>query len=251
MIDCREFCAVKKETLKKVLVGEFTWGQLLRSTAVVFLAVIVFALTCLFWSKIATGSFAAFDAAGVALVDTWHLDRFVLSGISIYEYPWQIFVLGFLMGVIGITPVLVSQLMSFSHALPFLLSVLFLANMPGLTIALYISCVGVACRPLRFRSRIISVALCMAPQLIYWGIFGGARDYEALLWGVSFAPWACAWLVGLSIAGIVLAIGHFTRYKPGLIWIVTGLFLGLAVGVFQPLRNLKGSSERFVNADRA
>jgi len=198
-----------------------------------FLAIIVFALTCLFWSKIATGSFAAFDATGVALLDTWHLDRFVLSGISIYEYPWQILVLGFLMGVIGITPVLVSQLMSFSHALPFLLSILFLANMPGLTIALYISCVGVACRPLRFRSRIISVALCMAPQLIYWGTFGGARDYEALLWGVSFAPWACAWLVGLSIAGIVLAIGHFTRYKPGLIWIVTGLFLGLAVGVFQ------------------
>ncbi|MCF7972875.1 MAG: hypothetical protein K9N55_03570 [Phycisphaerae bacterium] len=198
-----------------------------------FLAVIVFALTCLFWSKIATGSFAAFDAAGVAVVDTWYLDRFVLSGISIYEYPWQILVLGFLMGVIGIAPVLVSQLLSFSHSLPFLLSILFLANLPGFALVLFISCVGVACRPLRFRSRIISVALCMAPQLIYWGYFGGARDYEALLWGVSFAPWVCAWLVGFTIAGIVLAIGHFTRYKPGLIWIVTGLFLGFAVGVFQ------------------
>jgi hypothetical protein len=198
-----------------------------------FLAVIVFALTCLFWSKIATGAFAAFDAAGVASVDTWHLDRFVLSGISIYEYPWQILVLGFLMGVMGIAPVLVSQLLSFSHSLPFLMSILFLANLPGFALTLFISCVGVACRPLRFRSRIISVALCMAPQLIYWGYFGGARDYEALLWGVSFAPWVCAWFVGFTIAGIVLAIGHFTRYKPGLIWIVTGLFLGLAVGVFQ------------------
>ncbi len=198
-----------------------------------FLAVIVFALTCLFWSKIATGSFAAFDAAGVTLVNTWHLDRFVVSGISIYEYPWQILVLGFLMGVIGITPVLVSQLMSFSHSLPFLLSILFLANLPGFAVALFVSCVGVACRPLRFRSRIISVALCMAPQLVYWGYFGGARDYEALLWGVSFGPWVCAWFVGLIIAGIVLTVGHFTRYKPGLIWITSGVFLGIAVGVFQ------------------
>jgi hypothetical protein len=198
-----------------------------------FLAVMVFALTCLFWSKIATGAFAAFDAAGVALLDTWHLDHLVLSGISIYEYPWQILVLGILMGIIGIAPVLVSQLMSFSHSLPFLLSVLFLANLPGFALALFVSCVGVACRPLRFRSRIISVALCLSPQLIYWGYFGGARDYEALLWGVSFGPWVCAWLVGLVIAGIVLAIGHFTRYKPGLIWITTGVFLGIAVGVFQ------------------
>ena len=198
-----------------------------------FLAVIVFALTCLFWSKTATGSFAAFDAAGVARIDTWHLDRFVLSGISIYEYPWQIVVLGILMGVMGIAPVLVSQLMSFSHCLPFLLSILFLANLPGFALALLLSCVGVACRPLRFRSRIISVALCMAPQLIYWGYFGGARDYEALQWGVSFGPWVCAWLVGLIVAGIVLTIGHFTRYKPGLIWITTGVFLGVAVWVFQ------------------
>jgi hypothetical protein len=198
-----------------------------------FLAVIVFALTCLFWSKIATGSFAAFDANGVTSIGTWHLDRFVVSGISIYEYPWQILVLGFLMGVIGIAPVLVSQLMSFSHSLPFLLSILFLANLPGLALALFVSCVGVACRPLRFRSRIISVALCMAPQLGYWGYFGGARDYEALFWGVSFGPWVCAWLVGLIIAGIVLVIGHYTRYKPGLIWITTGVFLGIAVGVFQ------------------
>lgn len=198
-----------------------------------FLAVIVFALTCLFWSKIATGSFAAFDAAGVARVDTWHLDRFLLSSISIYEYPWQILVLGFLMGIIGIAPVLVSQLLSFSHALPFLLSILFLANLPGFALALFVSCVGVACRPLRFRSRIISVALCMAPQLAYWGYFGGAREYEALQWGASYGPWVCAWLVGLVIAGIVLLIGHYTRYKPGLIWITTGLFLAIAVGVFQ------------------
>ena len=72
-----------------------------------FLAVIVYALCCLFWSKIATGSFAAFDAVdpnssplgGLFSMDTWHLDRFTLTGVSILEYPWQILVLGLLMGV--------------------------------------------------------------------------------------------------------------------------------------------------------
>ena len=113
------------------------------------------------------------------------------------------------------------------------MGVVFLANLPGLALSLLISCIGVACRPLRFRSRIIAIALCMAPLLIYWGMFGGAREYEALLWGFSFAPWVCAWLIGLGIAGIVLAIGHFTRYKPGLIWITTGLFLTTAVCVFE------------------
>ncbi len=46
MVDCRELCAVKKETLKKVLVGKFSWRRLLRSTAVIFLVVIVFTLSC-------------------------------------------------------------------------------------------------------------------------------------------------------------------------------------------------------------
>ena len=37
---------MKKETLKKLLVGEFSWRQLLRSTVIVFLIVIVFTLSC-------------------------------------------------------------------------------------------------------------------------------------------------------------------------------------------------------------
>jgi len=198
-----------------------------------FLAMFAFALCCLFWSKIVTGSFGSFDAAGMTDLQSWHLNRYVSTGVSIFEYPWQILVLGLLMGVLGIAPVLVAQLMSFSHSLPFILAVLFLANLPGLALFLCISCVGVACRPLRFRSRIIAIALCVAPQLIYWGTFGGGRDQEALVWGISFAPWVCAWLMGLLIAGTVLMIGHFTRYKPGLIWTSTGLVFLTAIGVFE------------------
>ncbi len=198
-----------------------------------FLAIIVFSLTCLLWSKIATGSMASFDPNALFSLEAWRLDRLVLSGVSIFEYPWQILVLGLLMGVLAIAPILVSQLMSFSYSLPFILAVFFLTNLPGFALSLLVSCVGAACRPLRFRSRIIAIALCMAPQLIYWWFLGGAEASEPLVWGFSFSPWVCAWLVGLALAGVVLGIGHYTRYKPGLVWTSTGLVLVVTLCVFE------------------
>ncbi|MCJ7663086.1 MAG: hypothetical protein MUO24_02460, partial [Desulfobacterales bacterium] len=152
---------------------------------------------------------------------------------SIFEYPWQILVAGLLMGILAVAPVLVSQLMSFRYSIVFILVVFFLANLPGFAICLLISCFAAACRPLRFRSRFIAIALCTAPQLIYWGFLGGAREVEPIKWGFSFAPWVCAWLIGLSIAGIILGIGHYTRYRPGLVWVVTCVFLLLAIVTFE------------------
>jgi hypothetical protein len=111
--------------------------------------------------------------------------------------------------------------------------VFFLADLPAFAICLLISCIAAACRPLRFRSRFIAIALCTAPQLFYWGYFGGARGLEPLKFGFSFAPWICAWLIGLGIAGLVLGIGHFTRYRPGLVWTFTFIFLLLAVVTFE------------------
>jgi hypothetical protein len=137
------------------------------------------------------------------------------------------------MGVLAIVPVLMSQLMSFSYSLPFILGVALLANLPGFAICLLVSCFGAASRPLRFRSRFIAIALCMAPQLLYWGYFGGAKGVEPLKWGFSFAPWVCAWFDALCIAGIVLGIGHFTRYRPGPVWIVTGMMVLMAGVVFE------------------
>jgi hypothetical protein len=153
--------------------------------------------------------------------------------VSIFEYPWQILVLGLLMGVLGIVPVLISQLMSFRYSLLFILAVALLAGLPGFAICLFVSCIATACRPLRFRSRFIAIALCMAPQLLYWGFFGGATGVEPIKWGFSFAPWICAWLTGLAMAGLVLGIGHFTRYRPGLVWMCTALVLLIAATVFE------------------
>ncbi len=197
------------------------------------LAVAAFGISCLFWSKILTGSFWSFNFVAVTSPEFWHLGQSDRTVVSIFEYPWQILVLGLLMGILGIVPVLISQLMSFRYSLLFILTVFFLANLPAFAICLLISCVAAACRPLRFRSRFTAIALCTAPQLLYWGYFGGARGGEPITWGFSFTPWICAWLIGLGIAGLVLGIGHFTRYRPGLVWTFTSVFLLLALVTFE------------------
>ena len=185
------------------------------------ISVVVFGFCCVLWSKILTGQLWSFNLDNALLVSSWHLGGYTVSGLSIFEYPWQILVLGLLMGILAIVPVLVSQLMSFSYSLPLILEVFFLANLPGFALCLLISCIAVACRPLRFRSRFTAVVLCTAPQLFYWGYFGGASGVEPVKWGFSFTPWISAWLIGIAIAGGVIAVGHFTRYRPVVIPLFT------------------------------
>ncbi|MCK4752552.1 MAG: hypothetical protein KAS75_03835 [Planctomycetes bacterium] len=197
------------------------------------LAFLAYGVSCLFWSKILTGSFWSFNFNVLTSVESWHLGKFVISGVSIFEYPWQILVLGLLMGILAIVPLLISQLMSLGYSLLFIFAVFLLTDLPGFAICLLLSCIAVACRPLRFRSRFIAIALCTAPQLIYWGYFGGVGGVEPLKLGFSFTPWICAWLAGLGIAATVLGIGHFTRYRPGLVWVVTSLVLLTAISMFE------------------
>jgi hypothetical protein len=137
------------------------------------------------------------------------------------------------MGILAVVPVLISQLMSFRYSVLFIFQIFFLANLPAFAICLLVSCVAVACRPLRFRSRFIAIALCATPQLLYWGYFGNTGGVEPIEWGISFAPWVCAWLDAMIIAGFILGIGHFTRYRPGLTWVFTTLTLVIAVVVFE------------------
>lgn len=197
------------------------------------LAVATYVLAAFFWTKITTGSFWAPDIELLALPSKWGLDKFAISGVSIFEYPWQVLVLGLLMGILAIVPILVSLLMCFSYSLPFIFTAALIANLPGLAISVLISSFAVACRPLRFRSRFISAALCTAPLLVYWGIWGSIGGIDPIKWGFSFTPWITAWLVGLSFACIVLGIGHFTRYRPGLIWSTTFILLVIAVVTFE------------------
>jgi len=196
------------------------------------LAVVLLWCCCFFFARTLTGPGPAVDIRGLFDSSQWSLGRFIESPLSIYEYPWQIAVLGLLMGIIAVAPVLTSQLLSFRYSIAMILGVVLIARLPLFGIFLAVSCAAVACRPLRFRSRFISIVLCMVPQLVYWAIFGGSESADPIRWGFSFAPWICAWLTGAAIAGAVIGIGHFTRYRPGLIWIATLFVLVAATLLF-------------------
>ncbi len=197
-----------------------------------WLAVVIYVIACLFWSRILTGTALELNTERLTMWDSWALGPFVVSPISIYEYPWHIVVLGWLMALLAVAPIMASQLLSFRFSLPMILAAVLIARLHWFGVFLGLSCIAVACRPLRFRSRFIAVLLCTSPQLLYWAIFGGVEDVDPIRWGFSYAPWLSAWLMSLSVAGAILAIGHFTRYKPGLVFSVTGLLLVGAVTVF-------------------
>ncbi len=197
------------------------------------LAFVVYVLACGFWNSLSIDNNAMLDLTRLVSLDAIKLGQFVVYPISIYEYPWQIIVLGTVMGIITVVPLLVSQLLSFRYSLLMVMVVVFIAKLHLFGAFLFFSCIAVACRPLRFRSRFISVALCMAPQLVYWALWGGQTAVDPVKWGLSFAPWIYAWLTSLLAAGIVLGVGHFTRYKPGLVFVVSGILLAGGFVIFQ------------------
>lgn len=198
------------------------------------LAATVYAVTCAFWAKLSTGVWWSFESLKcITSPSPLCLWDSLASTLNIFEYPWQIVVLGLVMGVLAVAPVLISQLMSFIYSIPFIILLVFVGDLPGFAVCVLISCIAVACRPLRFRSRFIAVALCIAPQFFYWCYFGSLRDVEPLKFGFSFIPWIGAWLTSLIIAAVTLGIGHFTRYKPGLVWTSTAVVILVSIAVFQ------------------
>ncbi len=196
------------------------------------LTIIIFLAACLLWSRILTGQLLAVDLTNLIQSRQWGLAKYIINPLSIYEYPWQILTLGLIMGIFAITPVLISQMLSFRYAIVFILMIIFIAKLPIFALAVTLSCIAVACRPLRFRSRFISVALCLTPQLIFWAAMGG-YETEPIKWGFSYAPWIVSWLTALATAGFVIAVGHYTRYRPGMVWSTALLILVASAALFE------------------
>jgi hypothetical protein len=198
-----------------------------------FLAVCIYYFTAVFWTKLLTGEliFPIFPGP-------FHLKSLILSPLSIYEYPAQIFVMGLLLGILIAVPILASQLMSFKYSILFIVILTIIAGLPGLAIAVLIGAFAAAIRPLRFRSRIISFVLCISPSILYFGFFGGDKNADSLRWAISYAPWLDGILNALALAGIILLIGHFTRYRPSLIWTISFAVLVTTIFVFQDGINL-------------
>ncbi|OHB55694.1 MAG: hypothetical protein A2Y12_12495 [Planctomycetes bacterium GWF2_42_9] len=198
-----------------------------------FIAICIYYFTSVFWTKLLSGEliFPIFPGP-------FYLENLILSPLSIYEYPAQIFVMRLLLGILIAVPILASQLMSFKYSLLFVFILGIIAGLPGLALAVLVGAFGAAVRPLRFRSRIISFVLCTSPSILYFSFFGGAKNADSLRWALSYAPWGDGLLNALAIAGIVLLIGHFTRYRPSLICIISFGVLVTTIFVFQDGINL-------------
>jgi hypothetical protein len=196
-----------------------------------FLAVCVYYAAAVFCAKLLTGR----------LISPWgplYLEKFILSPLSIFEYPAQIFVIGLLVGIFIAVPILASQLMSFKYSLLFILMLSFIAGLPALAVCVLIGAFAAALRPLRFRSRYIAFVLCTSPVFVYFALFGGAKNTDSIRWALSYAPWFYGLFNALLIAAIVLVIGHFTRYRPSLIWSIAACFLITTIIVFHNTINL-------------
>jgi hypothetical protein len=198
-----------------------------------FIAIFIYYFTSVFWTKLLSGEliFPIFPGP-------FYLENLILSPLSIYEYPAQIFVMGLLLGILIAVPILASQLLSFKYSLLFIFILGIIAGLPGLALAVLLGAFGAAVRPLRFRSRIISFVLCVSPSILYFSFFGGAKNADSLRWALSYAPWGDGLLNALAIAGIVLLIGHFTRYRPSLICTISFAVLVTTIFVFQDGINL-------------
>lgn len=193
----------------------------------------VYAAVCALWSRVLLGEIFGFVPSGLWDNQAWNIGRFVVQPISIYEYPWQIVVLGTWMGIIAAVPILISQLYSFRYSLPMLIVALFVGQLYGLVWFLTAGAMAAACRPLRFRSRFIAVALCMAFPVLYWALWGGFTSADPLRWGFSYSVWLYAWLAAMLMSALVLGIGHFTRYRPGLVLTTSALFGAAGFLIFQ------------------
>ena len=219
-----------QKTIKSVSKSFLTAGPTLHYShanvnSCFFLEVCVYYAAAVFCAKLLTGQL-------ISLRGPFYLEKFVLTPLSIFEYPAQIFVLGLLVGIFIAVPILASQLMSFKHSILFVLMLAFIAGLPGLAICVLIGSFAAALRPLRFRSRYIAAVLCISPAFLYFALFGGAKNTDSIRWAISYAPWFYGLFNALAIAAIVLAAGHFTRYRPSLILSTAACFLFAAIIIF-------------------
>jgi len=165
--------------------------------------------------------------------ETTTLTEQLLSPLSIFDFPSYIFVIGLLMAFLCVLPILIAQLYNIWHALPFIAAALFCGHQQIFSLCLLVSCVAVSFEPFRFKSKFVAAVMCLIPELLYVVIFSGSNpETEVLRWAVLYAPWLLAFFFCLIFFGIILGIGHFVRYRPGIISPIFGLVLAGTVLLF-------------------
>ncbi|MCK4629123.1 MAG: hypothetical protein KAT56_08970, partial [Sedimentisphaerales bacterium] len=201
------------------------WGR----TALWVVNLLLYVLLNMFYLRIKTGLWLQLEGP----YNTETLIPTLLSPLNIFQFPGYIIVTALLMGLLCTVPILTAQLYNFFYAIPFLFAVFFLGHNPILTLCLTVSCAAVSFEPLRFKSKFVSAISALLPVALYWVFFSGPNpQQDALRWAVLYASWAIALLICVTLFGVVLGLGHFLRYRPGVLMPIFGFLLAGTVWYF-------------------
>ena len=94
------------------------------------LSLAVYVGVCFFWIRLISGQAWVLNLVEIFQPASWDLGRVITDPISLYEYPWQIAILGSLMGILVVSPLLTAQLLSFRYSIPMILAVILIARLP-------------------------------------------------------------------------------------------------------------------------
>jgi hypothetical protein len=157
----------------------------------------------------------------------------LLSPLNIFQFPAYILVTALLMSLLCTVPIIIAQFYNLLYAIPFVLMVFFLGHNPVLSLCLFASSTTASFEPLRFKSKFVASVVCLIPVLLYWFLFSGSNpEQDILRWALLYSPWGLAFLFSVTIFGLILTIGHFLRYRPGILLPVFGLLLAVTVLLF-------------------
>lgn len=217
---------------------------LLRPTSltrtVVFMAVnaVVFAGVCAFWRFLGTGHWITVSPAAMwrgAMTPFEALAR----PLDVPHHPWMILVFGMLLGVIVVTPIIVSVLYRLRMALLFLILTAVIGQMPAIAFAAGLGCLLAAHTRLRSSLPILAGLLGLIPVLVaLWllnslGMLLPADTTSQPVWRwLLYMPFFAAHIAAIAALAIVLALARISHFRSGVIWPVLVVLLVAPLGVF-------------------
>ncbi|MBI9019567.1 MAG: hypothetical protein JEZ07_20140 [Phycisphaerae bacterium] len=207
----------------------------------VIVNLVLYIFLCLFQQRINVGHW--YDPT--LKPDFQNLIPMLLEPLNVFQYPSYIFIVALMMAMLCVVPIIIALFYNIYCALPFVLVCYSITHNALLSVCLLISCTAISFEPLRFKSKFVAAVLCLSPEALYWFFYSGINPEKAsgnvLRWAVLYSPWGMAFLFCLAIFGIVIAVGHFLRYHPGVLMPFFGALLATTVLLFH---NKIGMAER-------
>ncbi|MCP4710384.1 MAG: hypothetical protein GY869_17310 [Planctomycetes bacterium] len=187
----------------------------------------LYALLNMFYMRMLTGQWIS---QGNTLATQTLIEQLPLN---LFHFPSLIIIIGLIMALLCTAPIITAQFYNLLYAVPFVLVALFLGQNKGLSLCLFVSCAAISFELLRFKSKFVAALLCLIPVVLYWILFSGPNpEQDALRWAIIYAPWGFSFLFTVMIIGLVITIGHFVRYRPGVLTPIFGLMLAGTVLLF-------------------